>query len=133
MGRHETTLDRVRDYATIGFYLGVALSAYALLLLLVRGTTPYDALGLSPFVLAGLYLFGGVTAGAIVGLLTPITGTLLGRLVVGIVAAWPFSVVGLLSFLSPERIPTALVPLSLMLAGFWGTVGGLISWWQRGR
>jgi hypothetical protein len=76
-----------------GVRWGLAFAAvfilWALLLLVSRGTAAFEANDATPLAVVGSYLFGGIGAGAVVGLLRPLTRRKAGSTVVGIVAMFP--------------------------------------------
>jgi hypothetical protein len=63
-------------------------SAYVLLLYAIRGSEPFDALGVSVGALVGAYYGTGILAGGIAGFCWPVAKTRIGATVLGIVCAF---------------------------------------------
>ena len=114
-----------------GLLYGLAYGAYALILLIFRGVGILDASGLGFLQLLALYLFGGIAAGAICGVLEPLTGSLVGRVVVGMIAALPAAFLIAFTVLPAEDIGPNLVPVGFAAAVLWGVIGGTMFWYTR--
>jgi hypothetical protein len=125
--------ERVKDYSRIGFWIGLGLSAYAIVLFLIRGSKPFDALETSVVTVCLAYLFGGVLGGAIYGLLEPFTSTFIGSVIVGGLTASPFSFLLGFTFIPPEKFASHLIPISLSMALTWSILGSVIAWIDRDR
>jgi hypothetical protein len=111
-----------------GVLFGFGYSAYAVVLFVFRGPAFFAAQGVGLLELIALYLAGGAMAGAVCGALKPLTDVLIGRILVGIIAALPFAFLLGLTVLPPEDVRPGLVPVALMAASIWGVLGGLIFW-----
>jgi hypothetical protein len=122
---------RVVEGGKGGLFFGVGYSVLALILFVLRGPTLFEAQGVGLIELILLYLAGGVIAGAICGWLEPLTGSLFGRILVGIIAAIPFAFLLGLTVLPPEDVQEGLVPVALGCAVLWGVMGGTLFWFRR--
>jgi ABC-type phosphate transport system permease subunit len=125
--------ERVKDYAKIGLWIGLGLSTYALCLFLIRGTKPFDALGMSVIEVCLGYFVGGTLGGAIYGVLEPITSTFVGSVIAGTLTAAPFCILIALTFIPEEKLASQLIPFSLSISLFWGIFGSVIAWFDRSR
>jgi len=105
------------------------LSAFVTLQSALTHGRALERYGLRLWEVIALYFGGAVVAGLVVGLLKPLTRTLLGAMIVGVVAVYPallaLSPIGL-----PDRPWTARFTGSLLLASVMGPV---YAWalWQR--
>jgi hypothetical protein len=122
---------RIVEGGKHGLLFGLAYSAYAVILFVVRGPDLFAAQGVGLFELLALYLAGGAVAGAICGGLEPVTGSLFGRILVGIIAALPFAFLLGLTALPAEDVQRNLVPVSFACAVLWGVMGGAMFWFTR--
>lgn len=123
---------RVRDGAVEGAYFGLGYSVYAAVLLLIRGPAamPVPNLGLLEVVAA--FFFGGVVAGVIAAALQPLARGLLGRMLVGVVAAFPFALLLVATIISAEDMAAGLLlPSALLASAVWGILGGFLFWHTR--
>jgi len=77
-----------------GVKFTLVYSAFALLVLLFGGSATFRQSGATFLLTIGLYVFGGLIAGAIVGLLRPLARWATGATIVGIIAAVPVCVMG---------------------------------------
>jgi hypothetical protein len=115
---------RVREMADLGLTFGKIYAAFAVIVLLIRlpavGWDGVPMLLLAPL----LYVGGGTLAGAIVGLLFPLTRWVIGRIITGIIAAFPVALGGALLVLSEQE--WALLPrLTAWSAVVLGVIGAL--------
>ena len=122
---------RVVEGGKDGLLFGLAYSVYALLLFLVRGPHFFAAQGVGLVELLAVYLAGGAIVGAICGALKPLTGSLAGRILVGVIAAVPFAFLVALSALPAEDLQRNLVRVALACAVLWGVMGGAMFWFTR--
>jgi hypothetical protein len=123
--------ERTIEGAKEGMAFGVGYCVYALLLLVVRGPELFASAGSGVVMVLALYLAGGAIAGTICGGLEPLTGSLVGRILVGIIAALPFAFLLGLTVLPAEDIRPNLVPVALGCAVLWGVMGGTMFWYTR--
>ena len=86
---------RVRRDVVRGLVGGLLMATYytalTILIVALRGTAPYDALGVSVGRALAAYWLGGVAGAAAWGLFLPLASTRLGAVVLGIIAAFPAS------------------------------------------
>jgi len=115
---------RVRMHTRIGLKLGAAMAALSVLLIF----TGRAGIGIPAPLLPVLYLLGGVMVSVVIGLLEPLARGLIGKVMVGICAALPFSLLLALTFLSQGRDLTAALAATGLGALWWGTIGGVIAW-----
>lgn len=103
--------------------------AFVVLLFLVRGASPFERRGVSLGAVLLLYVFGGLSAGAIVGLLRPITRARAGAMLVGIPAAVP-TVIALVVLHQgmPGSWDEATWRGVALLSGFLGSAAGFALW-----
>jgi hypothetical protein len=110
--------------AALGLTFGKLYAALAVVVLLARlpaaGWDGVPMLLLAPL----LYVGGGTLAGAIVGLLFPLTRWVVGRLITGIIAACPVALGGAFLLLSEQE--WSLLPrLTAWSAVVLGVIGAL--------
>lgn len=117
-----------------GLSAALAFSAYVLLLYLFRGAAPFEANDTSLGAVIAAYLFGGLVAGAIIGLLRPFTKRKVGAIIAGIVAAVPvyaavvFAVNGFAPWTLMDAVFVAVASLYV------GALAGFLTWkWTRNR
>jgi hypothetical protein len=127
----DTISGRIREGGKDGLLFGLAYSAYALVLYLVRGPELFASHGIGLIELLLLYLAGGAIAGGICGGLEPLTGSLFGRILVGIIAALPFAFLLGWTALPVEDVQQNLVPVAVGCAILWGVMGGAMFWFTR--
>src|SRR5947209_6926826 len=80
-------LDRIKHGVAIGLVFACLYSGYVGILYLLRGSEPFSRLGTTVLVVIASYFAGGISGGAVVGILQPLGRSLLGAIFVGIVAA----------------------------------------------
>jgi hypothetical protein len=124
-------LSRTVEGAKTGFLYGACYAIAGIVLLVIRGPRPFEtAFGVSaPFAII-LYLLAGVLAGAVVGILSPIGRSLVGKVFVGIVAMLPVSLMYIAvreEGLRFQSMLTGAFIISLLL----GTLGGMVVWNNR--
>lgn len=106
-----------------GLYLAAAFTVIAAIPALIRAVTgPATGWqkGVTFLEIIGVYLFGGVVAGAIVGLLRGATKWWLGRRVVGIIASVPIMFAVRVAVYGPHGWTRADVENWLLTAVIWG-------------
>jgi hypothetical protein len=89
-----TVLRNLRWGAGWGLSLASLFSLYVFALSIIRGSAPFDRHGISPAEVIQAYLVGGVVAGALIGLLRPLTRWGWGAALLGLIASIP--IVGLI-------------------------------------
>ncbi len=109
-----------------GLWYGRAYAVVALLLWVLFGPDRFSRLHVTILGVVSMYLVGGGLAGAIVGVLSPVAGrSRLGRVVIGIVAALPFCLIGIMVMLPRGDWSRYLVPsvaASALLLGIGGAM-----------
>lgn len=105
-----------------GMLFGGLYSAVGMIIRLVRGSGPFERLGMSFGMVVITYLLGGFLGGLVLGMLLPIARTKLGAAFVGFFTALP--VVAIASFSMAASAEAAIVT-TLIVAGFLGCLGGL--------
>ena len=110
----------------VGMLMATIYAAYAVGLYLVEGAVPFSKNGTSLGIVLLVYYLAGGIGGAVVGLLMPLTRTLLGVVVVGIVVAFVvFFCIGTASSGPAWRwTPSAWRQLGYLSISF-GTAGGV--------
>lgn len=91
-GERSPILERVRKCVEVGFGMGAVFSAWVALLALIQFSTTIttrNGTEVNVFAVMATYLLGGTAAGAVVGVLLPLTRWVVGAVVVGILAAVP--------------------------------------------
>ena len=81
-----------------GLTLAVFYSLWIGLVFLIGGADTFGRLGVSPTTVIAAYVTMGVLAGAVIGLLRPLTGNGFGAFVVGYLAAVPIAAGGMICF-----------------------------------
>ena len=81
-------LERTRAGAVTGLAIAAFYVAYVVLLYLRRGNAPFGAYGVRLSTVVLVYVGGGLAAGAIVGLLAPLTSSRLGAVLVATLGAY---------------------------------------------
>jgi hypothetical protein len=109
----------------VGYGLGFAaiFMAWAVFVRIVGGADAFAQKGTSFLAVLALYLFGGIAAGGIVGLLRPIVRWRIGSALVGIICAEVIYGAGWIALNGP-REKGAVVVVTL-IAVFTGIPGGL--------
>jgi len=109
----------------VGYGLAFAalFMAWAVIARIIGGADTFGQQGTTLLTVLALYLFGGVAAGGIVGLLCPIARWRIGSVLVGIIAAEVIYGAGWIALNGP-REKGAVVVVTL-IAVFTGTLGGL--------
>ena len=95
--------DTMAESVLAGLFVALACSAWALLMVGIRGRAVVNRLGLSVAELIGLYFVGGLAAGAVIGFLRPWVRNTLGAMAVGYIGAMPFVAGGFALTIEPER------------------------------
>ena len=80
--------DRVKSGIGIGLIFASFYSLYVIVLYVFQGQEPFARLGTNLMTVIATYFFGGITAGAVVGILQPLNRWRLGGILIGIVAAF---------------------------------------------
>ncbi len=112
--------DRVIRSVVYGVTMAGFYCVYVLALYLARGNTPFERVGYSLPTLMGLYVFGGVAGGAIVGVLLPLAKWRLGASLIGALAGLPL---GFALYLTSGDYSTTSLALSLVTVTL---IGGMI-------
>lgn len=103
-----------------GLYWGLGYASWALGLFVFRGSAPFTGIGVTAPTAVAFYLAAGMMAGGVVGLLKPFASTLVGKMVIGFVAALAPSFLMFMTLLPLVDWGTKLVVLSLIFAGIMG-------------
>ena len=111
-------------------YAGL-FAAVACASLVTRGPDLLAGYGLTIIELLGFYLFGGISTGAIAGLLLPLGRHPIGAIVVGFLAMLPTCFVGVLLVSAPIEWPQLIPVAPLIGAAVYGVFGGLMLWNAR--
>jgi len=116
---------------TNGALFGVVFSALIAILGLLRGSAHWDAYSLELWQIILVYFAGCISAGAIVGLLRPLTKHRVGAMGVGAVAGVPVAII-LQIAAGGDGGPTRGIDwfFVLFFAVVLGPIGGLIRWQQ---
>lgn len=116
--------DSWRENLAWGLEAGIFFAAVTVVLAIIPaliralvGTHVWWQKGLSFLAIIGLYLFGGITGGVIVGLLRPWTRYWWGRRMVGALAAVPFAAVIIVTFFGVRDFSVGIV---LFTSAVWG-------------
>ncbi|HEX5438980.1 MAG TPA: hypothetical protein VFW98_17645 [Gemmatimonadaceae bacterium] len=106
-----------------GLKFAVVYSAFALIALLFGGAAVFQHSGTTFVFAIGLYFAAGLVAGAIVGVLRPVTRGPIGAAIVGVIAAIPICV---LTRFSIDRSPWTIADTIAWsaLAVLWGAPCG---------
>jgi hypothetical protein len=117
-----------------GIAFACVLSLYAVGLATVRGTAPFDRVGISLGVAVAVYFGIGLVAGATAGLLRPYGRTRVGAICVGVVTGLPIGV-GIQFVLSgPHRAwPRGALLFAVCYGAGMGGVAGLWAWNRQSR
>ena len=122
-------LERVREYAKIGFVLGGGLAALASVRFLINGPAAFrDRIHLSYPAVVALYLAGGVVTCVLLALLEGRAKSLVSYILVGVMVASPGSWLLALALAKPEHSAAAVVFVAVAMALIYGTIGGLLAW-----
>ncbi|MFN2397370.1 MAG: hypothetical protein ABR543_01810 [Gemmatimonadaceae bacterium] len=106
-----------------GLLFGAIFCCWTLLLILVSGSlTLHTRTGVPvhAFAVIGVYIFGGLSAGAVVGICRPLIQWLLGATIVGIIAAIPVFVgvrIARSGFSPWVTADTAMVTIAVVVMG----------------
>lgn len=115
-----------------GAFFGVGYSVYALVIFLIRGAAAIPVPGVGLIEVVAAYFCGGITVGVVAAALKPLARGLLGRMLVGFIAAIPFALLLGATVLSAEDLADGLlVPAALIAAVVWGVLGGWVFWHTR--
>ncbi len=112
-----------------GLRVAVAFSAVAFVTVIGRALAEAATVSAVAWTLGrtlGLYLFGAIVSGGLVGLLRPLARSWVGSMFVGFVASLPLAFGGFMLFLGPHGMTTPFILLSVILALIWGSVAGTI-------
>jgi hypothetical protein len=113
-----------------GIAFGICLALYTLIVYLAAGDQPFHRVGASPLTVLGVYILGSLAAGAIVGLLRPLTKERDGAMLVGVLAAMPASFVINLTMFGPPNAWSAGDWFQFVVLGaMFGAVLGFL--WHR--
>jgi hypothetical protein len=96
----------VKAGLTWGLSFASVFSLVATVLVLLRGPALLREYHTTYLGLVAGYLFGGITAGVITGLLLPLCRHIVGAMLVGFVAILPFGFLTVLTLYPPERWST---------------------------
>lgn len=109
-----------------GIAFGLGFSCYVVLLFLSRGEAAFEPHGMTLTQVVALYLAGGTLAGAVVGLLRPLTRNTWGAAVVGFLGAVTIAV--FLIIAEGGLIPwtQAKTTKAIILGLVWGPLGGVM-------
>jgi hypothetical protein len=111
----------------IGLFFGKAFAVLGLLIAVIR--TP-GLLGSSywwlPWVAVIYYLAAGVSAGVVVAVLFPLMRTLVGRLVVSVVAAYPVSIGAMLVGATVQTWPSNIAMDSFKFSMIMGPLAAIV-------
>jgi len=111
----------------VGVWFGVAYSAWALVLLLLRGSEPFDRLGTTVGKAILFYLAAGVISGTIIGLLLPIGRWLAGALLIGVMAGIPVG--ALIAVINHSRVDWwQEIPTGVEWGALEGALLGVVVW-----
>jgi len=87
----------------VGLFMALGYSAWVSVLALAAGPESFAReVGVTLPALVGMYFFGGIMGGLIVGLLLPLTRWLIRAVFIGYVAALPFFSLCVLTLVPPE-------------------------------
>lgn len=130
------TMIRLANNVAWGIRRGVVFAsvyaAWAVVLLVARGSAPFKRYGTTFGATIALYFVGGVAAGAIVGALRPLAQWRAGAAAVGVVAATPVYLATMLVLEGPGWFAPSETPITgiifgwALFAGFGGSMSGLI-------
>jgi hypothetical protein len=123
-----TVGSNIRTGVREGLIYAAMFALVALSALLVRGPQVLSTYGLTPIELLAFYLLGGTSAGAIAGLLLPLTRHPVGAIVVGFLAMLPTCFAGVLLVFPPIEWPQLIPIAPLIGAAVYGVFGGLMLW-----
>lgn len=112
-----------------GIAQGASFAAIASITVSVFEIPQWHIYGPHLWVVVGTYFAAGVGAGAVVGVLRPLTRHLIGALVIGIIAAVPVAIAVSLAASSPKWGPIEW-GFVRFFAVFCGPLGGFIRWKQ---
>jgi hypothetical protein len=102
--RGRSLLDNIRWGVSGGLFIAAAYCAWVIAVYILRGSAPFDRLGITLRAALGTYVAVGIVGGLIVGLLRPLTKWRPGAYFVGLVAG-TFGASGVMAALSGP--PTA--------------------------
>ena len=122
------TIDRAKQGAMAGAFMASLFSLYVLVLYLLRGNAPFEKLGVSLVGVVIAYCACGLSAGALAGVLWPLTRTRLGATLVGFLSGFlVYAGVGV----TMDGPPTSWEPFHWWGAAILGLIvgGGLANVW----
>src|SRR6266576_2482267 len=114
-----------------GLVYATVYSAYATVVVLVRGGPVLNVYHLTLPTLIGLYFGGGVLAGGIAGALLPIGRHLIGAMFVGFVAALPVMFLMAMAMLPSDEWSSTLPTVGLSSAAVLGPLCGGGFWYIK--
>jgi hypothetical protein len=103
-------LQRIKTGVGIGLIFASLYSLYMIGLYVIQGEEPFPRMGTTVLTVIATYFSGGITAGAVVGILRPLGRWRLGAIFIGIVAHSSSS-------LGLQWLPTARRPRGAKEAG----------------
>ncbi len=113
-----------------GLWFACFYSVLAVGIYLLSGGRSFDRQGLSLGATVGLYFGGGLTTGAIVGLLRPWTRRRVGAMLVGSVAVIPLVLGGFILLFGPIASWERGLWLGALMAAIGFGVVGALAWWE---
>jgi hypothetical protein len=115
-----------------GLAFAILCSLWVGLIVLVKGTGPFDRAGLSPLAVVGVYFLVGPLGGALIGFLLPLARSMIGSIFVGFVGVLPlYGSFALL--LVPRRHWLAGLVLTCFLGAMVGGITGYSAWRRERR
>jgi hypothetical protein len=122
-------MTNIRTGVIAGLVIASFYSLYVLLLYAIRGAAPFESSGVTLGGVIAAYYGGGLTAGAIVGILWPLLRWRLGATIVGIVAAFSvFLGIGLATEGYFDRWTTRTWETVIVLGTLFGVICSNIVW-----
>jgi hypothetical protein len=123
-------LSRTKEGAKTGFLYGLFYAAAGIVILLIRGPRPLERFGVSAPLAIVMYLIAGILAGAVVGILSPLARSLVGKMFVGVVAMIPVSLMYIVAYEDGIGLRQALTA-AFIISTILGSLGGAIFWKNR--
>ena len=87
-GTATASSQRVREGVVVGLIFATLYSLWVVAVYLANGDAPFDRYGVSLRAMVLAYFAGGVSAGAVVGLLAPLRQSRWGATLLGILSGW---------------------------------------------
>lgn len=129
MKRRPTRRQDIQWGLSWGAALASLFALYVIVLFLLRGSEPFDGLGVSLSAVLSVYFFGGLAGGAVVGLLRPMATSCFASMAIGILVAAPiasgivFSLAG-----PPSHWGDSHIFAAVFMTLLYGIGGGYIAW-----